>query len=232
MGLVLVITVVAAAALAYFWPEGETIAGVEGGAVIANAAYGLMALVMAASLLQRYRERFGAALRDLALWCLIVVGVLAAYVYRDALQPLYGRVMAELAPGRVISAAPGLAQVVRRNDGHFALDALANGVKLSFMFDTGASLVVLRAEDAGKLGFDVEALAYSATVQTANGPARAAPVTLKALTIGGVTERNLRALVARRGALGENLLGQSFLERLAAYGVEGDVLTLKAKPAQ
>jgi aspartyl protease family protein len=105
-------------------------------------------------------------------------------------------------------------------------------VKLSFMFDTGASLVVLRAEDAGKLGFDVETLAWSATVQTANGPARAAPVTLKALTIGDITERNLRALVAKRGALGENLLGQSFLERLAAYGVEGDLLTLKAKPAQ
>ena len=187
---------------------------------------------MAASLLQRYRGRFGSALRDLALWCLIVAGILIAYVYRDALQPIYGRVMAELAPGRVISAAPGLAQVVRRRDGHFALDALANGVKLSFMFDTGASLVVLRAEDAGKLGFDVEALAWSATVQTANGQARAAPVTLKALTIGGITERNLRALVARRGALGENLLGQSFLERLAAYGVEGDVLTLRGKPAQ
>jgi predicted aspartyl protease len=38
--------------------------------------------------------------------------------------------------------------------------------------------------------------------------------------------------VARRGALGENLLGQSFLERLSAYGVEGDMLTLRAKPAQ
>jgi len=232
MDLVLVIAVVAAAALAFFWPEGETIGGIEGGAVIANSVFGLMAVVMAASLLQRYRGRLGSALRDLALWALIVAAILVAYVYRDALQPIYGRVMAELAPGRVISSAPGLAQVVRRKDGHFALDAMANGVKLSFMFDTGASLVVLRAEDAGKLGFDVETLAWSATVQTANGPARAAPVTLKALTIGGITERNLRALVAKRGALGENLLGQSFLERLAAYGVEGDVLTLKAKPAQ
>ena len=232
MGLVFVIAVVMAAALAFFWPEGQTIGGIEGGAVIAHSAYGLMAVVMAASLLQRYRGRFASALRDFALWCLIVSAILVAYIYRDALQPLYGRVMAELAPGRMISTAPGLAQVVRRRDGHFALDAMANGVKLTFMFDTGASLVVLRAEDAGKLGFDVESLPWSATVQTANGPARAAPVTLTALTIGGITERNLRALVAKRGALGENLLGQSFLERLAAYGVEGDLLTLKAKPAQ
>ena len=36
MGLVLVIAVVVAAALAFFWPEGETIGGIEGGAVIAG----------------------------------------------------------------------------------------------------------------------------------------------------------------------------------------------------
>jgi clan AA aspartic protease (TIGR02281 family) len=148
------------------------------------------------------------------------------------MQPIYARVMAELAPGRTIAAAPGMAQVVRRNDGHFTLDAIANGVKLSFMFDTGASQIVLRAQDAAKLGFDVEALPYTAVVQTANGAARAAPVTIAALTIGGITERTLRARGARRGALGENLLGQSFLERLASYGVEGDLLTLRGKAAQ
>ena len=232
MGLLLLLGVAAVGALAFFWPADETIVGVEAGAVIANSVYGLMALAMAASLIQRYQGRFASALRDLALWGLIVCAILVAYVHRDAVQPIYARVMAELAPGRTIAAAPGMAQVVRRNDGHFTLDAIANGVKLSFMFDTGASQIVLRAQDAAKLGFDVEALPYTAVVQTANGAARAAPVSIAALTIGGITERNLRALVARRGALGENLLGQSFLERLASYGVEGDLLTLRGKAAQ
>ena len=41
--------------------------------------------------------------------------------------------------------------------------------------------------------------------------------------------RNVRALVARPGALSENLLGMSFLERLQSYSVERGELVLKAR---
>jgi aspartyl protease family protein len=41
--------------------------------------------------------------------------------------------------------------------------------------------------------------------------------------------RNVSALVARRGALEESLLGMSFLERLKSYTVERDRLVLVAR---
>jgi aspartyl protease family protein len=41
--------------------------------------------------------------------------------------------------------------------------------------------------------------------------------------------RNVPALVARRGALGESLLGMSFLERLKSYTVERDRLVMVAR---
>ena len=41
--------------------------------------------------------------------------------------------------------------------------------------------------------------------------------------------RNVAALVARKGALNEILLGMSFLERVQSYSVERDRLVLKGK---
>jgi aspartyl protease family protein len=41
--------------------------------------------------------------------------------------------------------------------------------------------------------------------------------------------RNVPALVARRGARDESLLGMSFLERLKSYTVERDRLVMVAK---
>jgi aspartyl protease family protein len=103
----------------------------------------------------------------------------------------------------------------------------ANGLTLRFLFDTGASSVVLRAEDAARIGFDPKTLDYRVTVQTANGRTVAAPVVIDALSVGGITQRRVRALVARPGVLHENLLGQSFLQRLSGYSVERNRLVLR-----
>jgi aspartyl protease family protein len=103
-----------------------------------------------------------------------------------------------------------------------------NGNETRFIFDTGASTVVLRAEEASALGFDPEILDYSIPVSTANGMALAAPVTIPTLSVGPITERNVRALIARSGVLHVNLLGMTFLERLSSYEVRGNRLILRA----
>jgi aspartyl protease family protein len=59
----------------------------------------------------------------------------------------------------------------------------------------------------------------------------AAPVTLDSVSIGSITERRIRALVARPGALRDNLLGMTFLERLASYEVRGNRLILRGRGA-
>ncbi len=229
MGLFLLAGVVAAAILALALPGDTRIAGVEGGAFVANAAYGLVAVALAASLVHRYRGRLGAGVRDALIWAGLFVALVAGYAYRDLLDPFAQRVMAELRPGSAIVSTPGVVEVARRRDGHYVVDMLANGVKLPFVFDTGASNVVLRAEDAAKLGIDLAKLTYSLPISTANGVSRAAEISLDSLGVGTIGQRRVRALVARPGSLDENLLGMSFLEKLSFYGVENSRLVLKSR---
>lgn len=121
----------------------------------------------------------------------------------------------------------GEASAAPRHDGHFVLQAMVNGHAVPMLFDTGASMVTLRAEDAARLGFDAGRLNFSVHVSTANGTGLVAPVTIDTLTVGGITQHGVAAFVASPGALGENLLGQSFLRNLRNYKVEGDHLVLQ-----
>ena len=56
----------------------------------------------------------------------------------------------------------------------------------------------------------------------------AATTHLDKISVGPIVIRNVRALVAKPGALSESLLGMSFLERLQSYSVERGRLVLKA----
>ena len=96
--------------------------------------------------------------------------------------------------------------------------------------DTGASSIVLTHEAAKAAGLPLEVLAYSVNIDTANGRARAAPVTLDRIAIGGITERSVAALVAQPGQLRTNLLGMSFLNRLESWEVRGDKLVMRGYP--
>jgi clan AA aspartic protease (TIGR02281 family) len=119
---------------------------------------------------------------------------------------------------------------VRRSpNGHFYLEARAGGTPVQMMFDTGASAVSLRAEDAERMGIDLSTLVFSARTSTANGTAAAAPYMIPSLTVGDITVSQVPALIHRRGTLGVSLLGQSFMSRLAKFDVEGSVLTLQGR---
>jgi aspartyl protease family protein len=229
MGVFVALGLVVGLALILLLPRGTMIANMDAGAVIVDAAYLLMAVVLAASLANRYRGRLGSAARDAMIWLALGVAFVTAYAYRDDLAPVYQRVMAEVAPGYVVTPAPGVAEVVRRSDGHFIVRMKVNGVNLPFLFDTGATTVVLRAEDARRVGVDVSKLAYTEIVSTANGVARAAETRLDSLSVGTIVQTGVRVLVAREGVLRENLLGQSFLNGLSGYGVENGRLVLRGK---
>ena len=58
---------------------------------------------------------------------------------------------------------------------------------------------------------------YTATVSTANGKIKAAPAKLDRIEVGDITVYDVPALVLPDEALGENLLGVSFLSRLKRY---------------
>ena len=137
--------------------------------------------------------------------------------------------MGELFPGEPQIGAGGEVIVNRRLGGEFVVPVAIGATRVAMLFDTGASTVVLRAEDAAKVGVDARALKYDVDVVTANGAASAAEVVLDRVAVGPIVARNVAALVARKGALGESLLGMSFLERLQSYSVERGRLVLKGK---
>jgi aspartyl protease family protein len=217
----------AAGAYALLMPETSEIAGLNPGQIASLVASVLLLIMIAGSLGAEWRGRVGAAIAGALAWGAIFAAVMVGYVYRDEVSAVSLRLMDEIVPGRVVQSEPGQAVSVRRGDGHFGFDTRVNGAAMRMMFDTGASSIVLRAEDAAKIGYDAAKLDYRVPVATANGRAMAAPVTLEAVTVGNITLKQVRALVARPGALQENLLGQSFLSRLSGYSVERNRLVLR-----
>jgi aspartyl protease family protein len=117
--------------------------------------------------------------------------------------------------------------VPRDARGHFVVDARVDGRHMPFMLDTGASMIALRASDAAVLGIHPVARDFTVAVQTANGANRAAPVQLGMVEISGVSVRNVAALVMPDAALGENLLGLSFLSRLRRFEYSNGKMVLE-----
>jgi aspartyl protease family protein len=111
--------------------------------------------------------------------------------------------------------------------GHFQVDGIVDGRRIDFMVDTGASVIALRETDASRLGIHPAERDYTARVSTANGSIAAAPVTLDRVEIGGITVRNVAALVLSDRALSQNLLGMSFLSRLRRVEMGNSRLVLE-----
>jgi len=197
------------------------------GEALHSMLYGVIAVSLAASLMLRYRGKLSTALLAAIAWVLIFGVVIVGYTYRRDLGLVATRVMDEVVPGRTVVSEPGTAVVVRGGNGHFYMTGLTNGASLRYMFDTGASTVVLTAEDARRAGLDPDKLAYTAIVSTANRTASTTPVRIETLTVGGITMRNVRALVARPGVLRDNLLGMSFLSELTSFTVQGNRLVMQ-----
>jgi aspartyl protease family protein len=216
-----------AAAYAMLIPEDSQIVGLDPGQIASLVASVLLLVMIAGSLGAEWRGRIGAAIAGALAWAAIFAAVMVGYVYREDVSAVTVRMMDEIVPGRTVQSPPGEALSIRRPDGHFGFDTRVNGAALRMMFDTGASSIVLRTEDAAKAGINVDKLDYRVQVSTANGRAMAAPVTLEAVTVGNITLKSVRALVARPGALQESLLGQSYLSRLSGYSVERNRLVLR-----
>lgn len=191
--------------------------------------YGTFAAVFATTVPGMFRGRMMAGLASLGLWAVLLFAVLAGYAYRFELGTVAERVMAVLVPGTVVASGPKEVTVFRRPDGGFTLDTAIGQTRLAFTLDTGASSVVLRWEDALRLKIPVRQLDYDVEMMTANGRGLAAEVTLPSLTIGPLMQHDVKALVEKPGALHENLLGMSFLNKLESFTVSNDKLVLRGR---
>jgi aspartyl protease family protein len=190
--------------------------------LVALAFVGMLVLAL-------FRQRFSHALESALIWVVVALLLLIGYTYRFELRDVADRVLAEFIPGRAATRG-NTVEIARGGGGSFSVSTQVNGARIAMVLDTGASAVVLTPEAARAAGLPLEVLNYSVNVDTANGRARAAPVTLDRVSIGGITERQVPALIAQPGQLRTNLLGMSFLNRLESWEVRGDKLMMRGYP--
>ena len=211
-----------------------TIAGLDPASFAALLTGAALLIWIGASVANRYRARTTEAIRDLALWAAIAMGLVAVYSFREEFALIGRRLAGELLPpGEGFTVESGqkgehAVRLRRRSDGHFVARTQVNGVPVTMLIDTGASTVVLKPSDAKLAGIDVGSLKYSVPVRTANGTAFAAAVRLRRVAVGPIVLNGIDALVSAPGALDQSLLGMSFLRRLRSYEFSGEFLTLRS----
>jgi aspartyl protease family protein len=192
------------------------------------AAQVAFAAVVGSLAFAAFRRRWSEALQALLFWIVLAGVLLVGYTFRSELRALGDRVLADLIPGRPVQIGRAV-EITRARSGEFLVAAQVNGADLRMVLDSGASSVVLTPEAAKAAGVPVQMLSYSVTIETANGRARAASVTLDRVAIGSIVERSVPALVAQPGQLRVSLLGMSFLNRLASWEVRSDHVVLRPR---
>lgn len=190
-----------------------------------------LAALLGAGVLAGRRGSLNTVFQQLAIWLVIILGLIVVYLYRDDARAVAARVTAGLLPGTavVVTTSDGQKEVIihKTQGGHFQTNVGVQGKVVPMMVDTGASAVVLSYADAQTLGLRPQTLDYNVTVMTANGRAQAAAVRLAEVSIGPITRRNVRAMVAEEGRLDGSLLGMSFLSTLGSLQMQTDELRLR-----
>lgn len=188
----------------------------------------IIGCVVGAGVIRIYWGQMGRALRDVALWLLIMFAAVSLYVVREDLALFGQRLLGALVPGYGVETAEGKSLELEANDeGHFVVRGEVNGKPVTFLADTGASVVVLQYEDAERAGIDVANLDFSVPVQTANGEALAAQFIFHEVGIGSIRRDNVAGFIAQPGRLDGSLLGMSFLRRLTSVEMRGRRLILR-----
>jgi aspartyl protease family protein len=228
LGFVLAVGLVALGFI-YLEQNGITVANLNTLDTSSVAVKVVIVALLAVVVIGLFRGHFSEAIKSILVWIAIVLALAVGYTYRFELRDVADRVMAEFVPGHAATRGRTV-EVARGSGGNFVVATQVNGARVTMIFDTGASSVVLTHEAAKAAGLPLEVLSYTVPVETANGRTRAAPVTLQTITVGGIVERDVSALIAQPGQLRQSLLGMSFLNRLEGWEVRGDRLALRAYP--
>ena len=224
------LAIIAVAVIALAVTSDGTVAGI-GSDRFGHIAYlSALLILVTGGFWHSFKDRMSENLRALAIWAAIGAVVVAGYAYKEQAREVGATMRGALRPGTALGGAGGEVTITRNADGDFSvLAAINDRTEQRFAFDTGASTVVLTAENAARLGITPAESEFNAKVSTANGTTVTAPILLDSITIGPITERRVNAMVSRPGDLSDNLLGQSFLARLPSYEVRGDRLVLRSR---
>lgn len=185
----------------------------------ANLIYLLILLIGVGSFIfGDFRNKLGRNLQSAAIWVLIFMSAIVLYGFKDNIEgQLFPRTSVQQIGDEII--------LTRAGDGHFYATLTVNDADITFVVDTGATNVVISRDDAFRIGFDPDDLAYTGRARTANGTVETADVRLDEVIFADRTDRNLRASV-NRGILDTSLLGMSYLNRFATIQISGNEMRL------
>jgi len=158
----------------------------------------------------------------MALVTAAIVPRLMANSSRPAGEPTPPKAMAAqpaASPTPAVSAGPRTLTVRRDYRGHFQVEGRVDGRRISFMVDTGATVIAMPEREAARLGIHPAQRDYTAQISTANGIVRGARARLSMVEVGGLIVYGVDAVIMPDGALNENLLGMSFLSRLRRFEI-------------
>jgi aspartyl protease family protein len=168
------------------------------------------------------------------MWNFVLVAIFAlvgAVITPPLMQRLAPPRHATPAPQAMTASAPvnnNRSLTVRPDGrGHFRLDGRVDGRSMDFLVDTGATVIAIPQREAARLGIHPAARDYKALMRTANGAIYAAPTRLGMVEVGGLLVRDVEAVIMPDGALGQNLLGMSFLSRLRRFEMANGRLVLE-----
>lgn len=165
-------------------------------------------------------------LKNISVWVGIAFLLLSGYSYQTELKDFGNRILSNIIPSKGIENPDKSATFYASYRGHFIVNGSINGSNIKFMVDTGASRVSLSHSDALKIGIDTSQLNYRVPTNTANGVSFVAPITIKEITISGITANNITAFISKPADMDTSLLGMSFLKKLSKYEFKDNTLTL------
>ena len=147
---------------------------------------------------------------------LLVLGLLYLF-FESSLQ-------ARTHPNRVLQIAPGSELVLKRSsDGHYVFPGTINGEPVTFLLDTGATLVSVPAHLGRELGLKPGARQQAIT---ANGTVTTRATRVDALAFGPFEIRGVPASLNPGMGDDQVLLGMSVLKHLE-FTQRGDTLILR-----
>ncbi|MGO4915471.1 TIGR02281 family clan AA aspartic protease [Pseudogemmobacter sp. W21_MBD1_M6] len=179
----------------------------------------LLAAVIGGYFFARNRQSLGRTMQQASVWGLIFIGAVAVI-------GLWGDISKSVMPRQSVITGENRVEVPRAPDGHYYLVLDVNNTPVRFVVDTGATEVVLRQEDARRVGLDPADMAFIGQANTANGIVRTARVRLDRVNLGGIVDTRLPAWVSE-GEMRESLLGMTYLSRFSKLSIEGGTLVLQ-----
>ena len=138
--------------------------------------------------------------------------------------------------GNIVRALPGSETkkqtkeiyIYRAADNLFRTIGSINGFPVNFLVDTGASGVVINAQEAKRLGINYKKKGTPIMVMTASGKEVATAVKIDKVSISGITLRFIDGLVLEGAEPSTPLLGMSYLNRFNIQH-SGNIMKLTKK---